>query len=545
MTHALLLAFCLQGTQAEVDFEVRLRRATGPAQLRELEAWCAKARRADDRKRVQDLLTKAALPARPAADFRAREAARAQGDSARHAVSEFRNARAKAVAEEVRKIAAWMSSEKYAPPEARERLKALAAALLSEEPDERTTLEGEIQAIEHSAEIPAAASKKSQFESRIKAVLRKFTTQIFSAVEKCLGAGEPGYAFDLYRFLLAVDPDNERAHKGLGESRVDGRWLRPFEVEQHRAGLGWDPVWGFVPHRGRDRYEKGEVFDLTSKQWGKPSDLNRLHADPANPWKLESEHFLLISTADLAVNVKLLARMEAFFLQAFRQYDLFFAGKNASKSAGLIFGMAPTKKRMKVYYYRDQTQFRQHAKPPTDWAAGFYSGAAGASYFYGEGDRIPVRLMQHELTHQILGEFSDGGSGGGAWLTEGAAVYLENAEFRNGTLALGDLKDNGRVSDYRRRLRNKEKEHALSYMLSTFGPGGNWDQGDISRNYRGAGAAVYFLMTFDGGRYRADTIQLLRDAYFAKPRPIEEYYGLAISGLDFLMERFYRDCEVE
>ncbi|HYE98564.1 MAG TPA: hypothetical protein VEJ18_06610 [Planctomycetota bacterium] len=544
MLDALILAFYLQGTAAEDDFETRLRRATGPSQLRDLEAWCAKSKRAEERKRVQQLLAKASLPAKPAADFRAREAARANGDAARQAVSEFREARAKAVAEEIRKIAAWMSEEKYAPAEARERLQALVTALLSEEPDERKVLEGEIQAVVNAPEA-TDPSKKAEFDSRIKAVLRKFTTQIFSAVEKCLAAGEPGYAFDLYRFLLAVDPDNERAHKGLGETRVDGRWLRPFEVEQHRAGLGWDPVWGFVPHKGRDRYEKGEVFDLTSKQWGKPADLNKLHADPANPWKLESEHFLLISTADLSVNVKLLARMEAFFLQAFRQYDLFFAGKNPSKSAGLIFGMAPTKKRLKVYYYRDQAQFRQHAKPPTAWAAGFYSGGAGASYFYGEGERIPVLVMQHELTHQILGEYSDGGSGGGPWLAEGAAVYLEDADFRNGTLSLGDLKDNHRVSDYRRRLRNKEKEHSLSYLLSTFGPGGNWDQGDISKNYRGAGAAMYFLMTFDGGRYRADTIQLLRDAYFAKPRPLDEYYGLSIAGLDFLMERFYRECDVE
>ena len=52
-------------------------------------------------------------------------------------------------------------------------------------------------------------------------------------------------------------------------------------------------------------------------------------------------------------------------------------------------------------------------------------------------------------------------------------------------------------------------------------------------------------MTFDGGRYRGDLIALLRDAYFGKPRPVEEYFGLSVAGLDFLMDRFYKDCEVQ
>jgi hypothetical protein len=152
--------------------------------------------------------------------------------------------------------------------------------------------------------------------------------------------------------------------------------------------------------------------------------------------------------------------------------------------------------------------------------------------------------MQHELTHQILGEFSDGGGGGGPWLAEGAAVYLQYAEFRNGTLSLGGLKDNSRVAEYRRNLRAGQKEHSLKTMLETFGPNGNWDQGEISKNYRGAGAVVYFLMTFDGGRHRADLIQLLRDAYFSRPRPVEEYFGITVAGLDALMDRFYRECDV-
>jgi hypothetical protein len=75
-----------------------------------------------------------------------------------------------------------------------------------------------------------------------------------------------------------------------------------------------------------------------------------------------------------------------------------------------------------------------------------------------------------------------------------------------------------------------------------FVTGRDWDQGDIAQNYRGAGAAVYFLMTFDGGRYRGDFIDFLRDTYHRAGRPIEDYFGLSIESLDFLMDRFYREC---
>ncbi|HVR83686.1 MAG TPA: hypothetical protein VMU54_05195, partial [Planctomycetota bacterium] len=330
----------------------------------------------------------------------------------------------------------------------------------------------------------------------------------------------------------------------LGEQKIDNKWLRPYEQEQWKAGLAWHEKAGWVPIKQRDRADQGEVYDTLGRQWGKAEDLNKQHAEVPHAWRMESEHFELISTADHAVNVQLLARMEAFFLQAFRQYDLFFTGKGGGKAASLVFGVVPTRKKLTVNYYRDEAQFKQYAEPPTTWAAGFYSGGKHASFFYHIRGQISVTVMQHELTHQILGENSDGGGNSGPWLAEGAAVFLQDAEFRNGTLSLGGLKDNHGIATYRTNLRGGMKEHSLKYVLETFGPGKSWDQGEISKNYRGAGAVVYFLMNFDGGRFRADMIQLLRDGYFAKPKAMEEYFGMTTAGLDLLMDRYYRDCEV-
>lgn len=528
-------------TEATASFDELYKRATGPIQLKQLDVWCQKNKMPDERKRVQEVLQKVAagLKTDP------RESSRVSGDQARQSVAEFREGRAKSVAEEVKKVIAWMTSEKYAPPEAKDRLKVLVSGLLSEDPKDRDALLAEIQTVEH-AERSAEELKKSAgpFDTQVKAILRKFTSQIFSAVEKCIAAGEAGYAFDLYRFLLQVDPDNERAHRSLGEQKIDNKWLRPFEQEQWKAGLAWDEKAGWVPIKQRDRAEKGEIYDMQSKVWGKEGDLDKLHENVTNAWRMESEHFELISTAPHALNVRLLTRMEAFFLQAFRQYDLFFSGKGGGKAANLVFGVVPARKKLTVNYYKDEAQFKQYADPPTSWAAGFYSGGKHASFFYSIRGGMSAMVMQHELTHQILGEYSEGG-GGAPWIVEGAAVYLEAAEFKNGTLQLGGIKENYRFVEYQKGVRAKQPEHTIKYLNDTFGPGKSWNQGDITKNYRGAGAAIFFLMHVDGGRYRADVIQMLRDIYYGgKPKPIEEYYGLSIAGLDALMERFYRECEV-
>jgi hypothetical protein len=438
-----------------------------------------------------------------------------------------------------------MTAEKYAPGDAKERLSVFIKGLLAEEPTLRDSLLSDLNAIEPGERSPDEAKKAaSNLDIQVKEILKKLTSQIFSAIEKCLASGESGYGFDLYRFLLQADPENERAHRSLGEQKVEGHWLRPYELDQWKAGLAWDEKAGWVPIKSRDRAGDGDVYDTVTKVWGKAVELDKQHSDAGHAWRMESEHFDLVSTADHAVNVQLLSRMEAFFLQAFRQYDLFFSGKGGGKAANLVFGVVPVKKKLAVNYYRDEVQFRKCAQPPTSWAAGFYSPAKHASYFYQLPEEHQYFVMQHELTHQILGEYSDGQAGGGPWLHEGAAVYLEAASFRNGTLSLGGIEDNYRLAGYRTKLRAGEKEHTLKFLLDTFGPGISWDQGDIAKNYRGAGAVIYFLMNFDGGRYRADTIQLLRDGYFAKPKAMEEYFGLSASSLDFLMERFYKECEV-
>jgi hypothetical protein len=517
-------------------FAWKLKQATGPGLLEDLRRWCVQKKLEEERRKVQAILERLRPPTKPAADAPRRSQLREQRQTARRAVDDFIAQRARGASAEIRKIVDWMRQEKYAPPEARTRLKDLVRRLLGGEGPGTADLAAAIDALEHSAETKVDARR---FESRLEQVVKPLADRLLAAVDKCLAAREPGLGFDLFQYLIRVDPENARARKALGQTKVQDRWLRPYEAEQFRAGWVWDDRWGWILARERARYERGEYFDAEARRWDAIASWNRVHAEPSTPWRLRSEHFELISTADLELSVKVLKRLEDFFLQAFGEYDVFFAKPGSARGADLIFGVAPTSKRLVVHFYRDAAQFKRFASPPTDWAAGFYSGSTGASYFYADGGGFGVTVLQHELTHQILGEFSEGGAP--AWLAEGAAVYLEDAFFQDGVMTLGAFENRRRVGEYTRNVRAGRPEHSLRRMLE-FVTGRDWDRGDIAQNYRGAGAAVYFLMTFDGGRYRGDFIDFLRDTYHRAGRPIEDYFGLSIESLDFLMDRFYREC---
>ncbi len=512
-------------------FDAAFAAATGPGTLRELDAWCAGYRYDAWRARLKPYLRLVAAAGSPQA--RARERAREGRGQARAAVAAFSDQRLSSVAEGLGEVLSWMRKRGYAPAAAKQELDDLIARAIERAGDPVTgaRLREELGAIEHDAEQADEGSGLAKaFHQQVKGVVDEAVDRSLKAVEKCIAAGEPGLAFDLFTYVLLLDPENDRAHKGLGHVKVDGTWLRRFEAERLRAGYAWDSELGWISVADRARYAKGEYFDLQTKQWTTVAEANRRHAELASCWEVRTEHFLLKSTADLPETTRVAERLEAFYLQLFRQYDVFFGGKGAA----LIFGVAPSQSQpLVVNYYRTRDQFKQHANPPTEWAAGFYSGGQHASFFYSSRDWT---TLQHEIVHQILGESSPGHAV--SWLAEGAAVYLEDAFFRDGVLTLGGLSDHSRVVAYQNNLRGGGQEHSLTDMLR-FRTGQDWDSGDISKNYRGAGAVVYFLCTFDGGRYRSDFVEYLRAAYQGQDPKLEDYFGLPAEVLNALMRRFY------
>lgn len=521
-------------------FEGAFARATGPMSFRALDEWCSKHNYDAWRARLKPYLRLVAGAASPVA--RQREAARRARAQTQDLVAAFARERVGQVEEGLADVLAWMRQRGWAPTDVKGELEGLIARAVERagNPVAGARLRDELRGLPH-GEFSAeeATQHDKDFHKQLQAVIDEAVSKSLKGVERALAAGEPGLGFDLFQYVLLLDPENDRAHKGLGHQKVDGKWMRRFDAEQMRRGLAWDKKLGWVKTADKARYEKGEFWDFSADRWTTLEEANRVHGDWNSHWVVKTEHFELRSSANLGRSVEVAERLEAFYLQLFRQYDLFFAPKGSGGAAALIFGVSPSQQQpLVVNFYRDQNQFRQHANPPTDWAAGFYSGGSHASYFYDMGNSYSVTVLQHEIVHQILGETSPGGAE--SWLAEGAAVYLEDAFFRDGVLTLGGFNDHSRVVAYAGAFRNKNagQEHRLLDVLRLRSMA-EWDSGDISKNYKGAGAVVYFFCNFDGGRYRSDFVEFLRDSYYGRGAKLEDYFGLSPQTLDALMARFY------
>lgn len=503
-----------------IYFEWALPRATGPAQLEALRRWCRERRRRDLEQKLEQVFALVEFVSDKNPEQSRREEARRQRERARQTAEEFLAKRAQEAKERVGELLRFMARAGYAPPAAVERVRDFAVRAGIEAP-------ADLERLAHAGDKAAP-----EFETRFARMARAVGDRMLEGVDRILAMGEAGVAFDLLQRVLAVDPENPRAHTGLGHVRVDGRWLRRYEAERWGEGLAWHDRWGWTLAREQARYGPEAYYDLEHQTWKPVREWDAMRQNPSAAWKMRSEHFEVTSTAPLETTVELLSSLEAFFMQAFRQYDAYFGVK-------LVFAVAPERPPHKVRFYRDREQYLQYASPPSPDADGYYSPANRTSYFFAIDGKVPARILQHEITHQILAEYAPTRDAAIAaqplWMVEGSAVYLEEAFFRGGTLAIGGIDDHSRLREYRSRGGTDPR---LRRILALRTPE-QWNAGDVLQQYRAAGAAVHFFMNFDGGRYRGDYVEMLRDAYAGKIKPIEHYFGLSERSLDCLMARYY------
>ena len=522
----------LEAARRPVDrayFEAALARCAGPGAFHALDRWCKERGHDGWRQELAPFLGRFRVVGQEAA---AREARRGRRAAAIEAVRRYSARRLGRLVEGLQELIAHLADAQFAPSEVRADLAGLITrAVEGSDPGAASALRASLAELAH-APREGRDPRGREHERRRERLVDRIVGESLDATERALAAQEPGLAFDLFQYVLLLDPQNGRAHKGLGNVRVEGRWLRRFAAERLRAGFRWDSRRAWVPRNGGEAAAaEGAVWD--DGRFVPLDEANRRHADPERPWVVQTEHFELRSTADLHRVAWLAERLEAFYLAMFRQYDLFFAGPDG---AAVVFGIAPQPKPLLVHVYRDRAQYLAHSGGRAD-SAGFYSRAAHASFFYDTGEEVAV--LQHELTHQILGETAAGAAP--SWLAEGAAVYLEAAAFRHGVLEVGGVEQNPDVAAYRRGVLAGGDEWTLRQVLD-LATGDAWQAGGLShKNYRAAGATVFFLCRFDGGRYRADFVEMLRDAYRGSLRSadVEAYFNLPLDVLEDMMRRFY------
>ena len=508
-------------------FDEELRLAAGPADFYRLDAWCKERDHEVWRTQLRPWLERL-RPSGPS--LAQQEAERERRFEARRAVARYQRERIGFVVAGLSELIGWLAAEGYRPRAVDEELRGLIgrAVVRAGAPLDGRRLLARLAEVEDRGPRETRQTERG-YRSRLDELTDHVVKRSLRATRQAIGADEPGLAFDLFEYALLLDPDNERAHKGLGHVRVKGQWLRRFAAARLEQGWRWDARLAWVRLGEEERYARGEVYDLTQGKWLPLEQADRFHGEAAHPWVIRSEHFELRSTAPLARSAWLAERLEAFYLAMFRQYDLFFASKGGVK---WIFGQVKQPKPLVVHVYRDRAQYLAEADP-VPGSAGFYSPSEHASYFYDQGPEVST--LQHEVTHQILGEISGGSAA--AWVGEGAAVYLEDTAFVDGAPRVGGPADNRDLVGYMAEL-SAGRALRLSEVIALTQQS-EWNANLSGKNYRGAGAVVHFLMHVDGGRYRADFVRLLRDSYWGKPIDVARATNLSVELLEALMERYY------
>ncbi len=511
-------------------FDLSLDRATGPMSFLRLDKWCVDFDHDEWRTQLRPHLELLAAAKEPAQVER--ERARVRRAQAVAAATAFRADRADQLATDLEELTDGLREQGFAPDDFKKELLELVRLGIERagRREAAARLTASITSLKNAT--PEDEKARRTWRKALDKVRGATTKRLIEAVDDCLAAGEPGLGFDLLGLLLQLDPSNARAHKGLNHVEVGGRWLRAYDADRWRQGYAWDPRRAWVRRADAARYDKGEVLDIQRGEWTTAIEADIRHTSTDDPWVVETEHFRLRSTAGLARTAAVATRLEAFYLAVFRQYDLFFAQRGG---AALVFGVAPIPRPLEVWFYADETQYRTYAKGYVSGSAGFYSSATHASYFYDMGEDYST--LQHELVHQVLGENSPNGDAP-AWLAEGAAVLLEDARFEDGVLVVGGVEDNDDIRAWRDGLLKGGRVLSLQQITQLVDQA-DWNRGLSIENYKAAGATLHFLCHFDGGRYRGDLVDMLKDAYWSRPTSLQNSFGLPPASLEAMMRRFY------
>jgi hypothetical protein len=398
---------------------------------------------------------------------------------------------------------------------------------------------------------PLEESKKKELASRKLNAQRQKATALVELAGRCYRGELLGYAYDLACDALLADPDNAIVRQAMGQSKSGNAWYSPFDT----AALGRGDVYvadvGWVPKAAQTRVAAGEWQE--NGTWMPIAEANRVHANPANPWIIETDNFILKSTASRKQATFIAEKLEAIRELCFREYLDFFL-RGSKKTGGQMLFNKPFPKKLVVNYFGRKADFESSIavseipgenKPLLLRSAGFYSPHVHGSYFYYDPNFGPfqVIVMQHEVTHQILGEYSSGGADF-PWLSEGVADVLEAAApaSESNRLVLPHGYDHPDVIKAAAMLKHNTLPSIPNLM--TLNRAAFHGEAVRRMNYEVSGALCRFLLEYKDGAYAADFLEYLYDSYQARSTiGIGKYLGMEPAEIETEFRTYLSGCD--
>lgn len=347
---------------------------------------------------------------------------------------------------------------------------------------------------------------------------RAQAAQVFEAARQAAKRHEASAAYRLAYESLHYDANFEPARKLLGYVKFRNEWRTPFEVHQLSAGKVWHARFGWLPADYVSRYENGERY--YRGRWMASDVEAKLRADISQGWRVESEHYSVLTNHSLEAGVELSQRLErlyAVWSQIFAGYvidnaelERRFAGK-APRSRGI--------KQHNVVYYRMRDEYNsalRKQQPKIDITLGIYFDTERTAYFFA-GDDQDAGTLWHEATHQLFSESRptarDVGRKHDFWVIEAVACYMESMRDHpdEDFVTVGEP-DAGRLPAARQRLLEDHFYVPLAELV-TLGMSDLQADPRIGKIYsESAGLATFFLQA-DGGKYCEPFVEYLRAVY--------------------------------
>lgn len=368
-------------------------------------------------------------------------------------------------------------------------------------------------------QIPVPAEGEFSWQAELRTYRKAYAIELDKLASQAVKAGLPSYAFQLIREVAFHDSDHVRARRLLGFVRYKDEWVSPFEATKLKNKEVWTEQWGWLPGTHVARFEKGER--LNGRQWVTSERDAQLRGDFSKAWEIRTEHYLLKTNFSLEHGVTLASSLEEFH----RFFEQTFAGFfNDPKRLQLLFenptaAAKAAAKPFHVHFFRSRDEYinRLHKKygEQITITNGLYDTDDLVVYSFHNPTEPAEPTLYHEATHQLLAAHLKPSPviarEENFWLIEGIACYIESFRVADGEVSLGDPR-------FPRFQAARFRKLVDGYYLplaefTAMGKDAFQRHPQITNNYSQASGLVHFFMHYEGGRYRDDLIEHLRQVY--------------------------------
>ena len=371
------------------------------------------------------------------------------------------------------------------------------------------------------------AEKKSgmfDWEAELWEMRRTYANKLFVCAKAAAKRDRGSVAMQMALAALHANPDHPEVRNLLGFRRYNNEeWRTAWEADRLKKGYVDHPRFGWILEKNVKRYEAGER--LNGKKWVNEKEDRHLRQIITKGWKIESEHYALITNHSIEEGVRLSRKLEDLY----RAWKLLFYRYMASDEglATLFEGKGKPKpgKKHDIIVFRDRDDYVSTLSRKIPFAPqtlGFYTSDLKRCFFFTVGNKVTWsereevdRTLLHEATHQLFSESRPTSEltalAYNFWIIEGIAMYMETLRSEGDYYVVGGADDIRFDNAMEEAL--DSKFYVPMELLVKLGRPPFQNSPKIQELYSQSAGLAHFFMHADGGAYRDATVNYLRLVY--------------------------------